>query len=474
MQIRARKADLFWNYGGLLFRMAGQLLLLPLVLSLLDSEYVGLWYVFQSISSFIATFQSGFSPTFARNVAYCWSGKRTFSRSGLGDDSAGRVDWGVFRCLVSACRLVYRTISFVALAAIGTLGTAYVLGVAGGLEPLSYVPAWAVFCIAVFLNIFFSYYESLLRGIGDFVGVNIATIVSSALQIAATVVMLAAGMGVVSCSLGFLLQGVVFRMACRHFFFSGEGVAAGLASAAEPGSREVRSMVSTISANAFRDSVVSVANYLATAANTLLCAAFVGLSESSAFSVSLQVLNACVNVSSVVLTTYQPSLQSAYANGDRAMERLLSARSVVSFHALYAFCLAVLVTVGVPLLELLKPGASLSVPLTLALGLYLMLWKQQSICATLIANTNHIPYMVPFVVSSLAGIALSALLLHVSGGSVYALIAGEALAQAVYNNWKWPHEAASRLGMSYADFLTLGFTEIATSCRSFLRRMLSQ
>lgn len=76
---------------------------------------------------------------------------------------------------------------------------------------------------------------------------------------------------------------------------------------------------------------MSVANYVATTANTLLRAAFVGLAESFVFSVTLQLVNACVNVSAVMLTTYQPSLQSAYANRDIELERDLSGKSMASF-----------------------------------------------------------------------------------------------------------------------------------------------
>lgn len=92
MQIKARGRDVLWNYGGLFFRMAGQFFVLPLVLSLLDSEYVGLWYVFTAVSGFIVLFQAGFDPTFARNVAYCWSGARSFSKNGLADEYGEGVD----------------------------------------------------------------------------------------------------------------------------------------------------------------------------------------------------------------------------------------------------------------------------------------------------------------------------------------------------------------------------------------------
>lgn len=104
-----------------------------------------------------------------------------------------------------------------------------------------------------------------------------------------------------------------------------EGVSDGLAGASKPEKTDIEKIRLAISSNAYRDTAVSIANYVATTANTLLCAAFVGLAESSVFSVTLQLVNACVNVSAVMLTTYQPSLQSAYANRDIELERDVSA-----------------------------------------------------------------------------------------------------------------------------------------------------
>ena len=71
MQIYSKSSDFIWNYSGLFFKMAGQLLLLPMVLSMLQDDLVGLWYVFLAVNSFVTTFQAGFGPTFGRNVAFC-------------------------------------------------------------------------------------------------------------------------------------------------------------------------------------------------------------------------------------------------------------------------------------------------------------------------------------------------------------------------------------------------------------------
>lgn len=468
MQIKARGTDVLWNYGGLFFRMLGQFIVLPLVLSLLDSAYVGLWYVFLAVNGFIVIFQAGFAPTFARNVAYCWSGARSFSKNGLAAEYGEGVDFGVMAALLAACRAVYMRIALVCLAAISTFGTLYVVGVSGSLDPSTYASAWALFCLAVFVNVLFSYWESMLRGVGDFVGVNKATILASLAQIISSAAMLLLGCGILSCAVGFFLQGLVFRAFCRYFFFKVDGVASGLAGAARPGRGEVKEIRAAISANAYRDTAVSVANYLVTTANTLLCAAFVGLAESSAFSVTLQLINACVNVSSVMLTTYQPSLQSAYANRDVELERDLSGKSMASFALLYGACLVLVVLVGMPVLGIFKPGIDSSPLLTVALGVYFFLWKQQSNCAMLIANTNRIPYMWPFLISAGLGVVASYLLLNLMGGSIFGLVLGQGLVQLAYNNWKWPHEAAKRLGTTYPRLMAGGFRSLTALAKARL------
>lgn len=43
---------------------------------------------------------------------------------------------------------------------------------AARLDPSTYIAAWALFCVSVFVNVHFSYWESMLRGVVDFVGVN--------------------------------------------------------------------------------------------------------------------------------------------------------------------------------------------------------------------------------------------------------------------------------------------------------------
>ena len=80
----------------------------------------------------------------------------------------------------------------------------------------------------------------------------------------------------------------------------------------------------------------------------------------------------------------------------------------------------------------------------------------------LIANTNRIPYMWPFVISAGLGIVASYLLLNLLRGSIYGLVLGQMVVQLAYNNWKWPHEAAKRLGTTYPKLMASGFKSLTS------------
>lgn len=80
MQIKISKADLIWSYWGTIMTLSSQVIMLPLVVYFLNSEMLGLWYVFVSLGAVANLFDFGFTITFARNIAYCWSGANTLKK----------------------------------------------------------------------------------------------------------------------------------------------------------------------------------------------------------------------------------------------------------------------------------------------------------------------------------------------------------------------------------------------------------
>ena len=458
MQIVANKKDFIWNYIGLFFRMGKSIILLPLLLGLLSADRLGLWYVFLAISNFIATFQAGFSPSFARNIAYCWSGSTGITRRGVSSEHGDSVDFELFSGLMDACRVVYRAISVVVLLILSTAGTAYVLNVSSGLDVREVLPAWIIFCLAILLNIYFSYYESLLRGVGQFSGVNRAIIFSNLIQIVSALVLLLAGWGILACALSFLLQGLSYRLFCHKYFWALGNVKEGLAQAGKQPRKRVHALVREVAPNAVKDTVVSVANFLTTNATTLLCSMFLSLAETGVLSVALQLFNMVANVSAVLLTTYQPTLQSAFANGNRELERDVTAKVYVGYIAAYVIMAVMTIFVVFPVLTVIKSSFWLDWPLMGVMAVYYFLWRLYSTSATLITNTNNIPYMWSFIISAFLGIALSAFFMGVLGWGALGLVLGQLIVQLCYNDWKWPYEASKRLNTTFFSLISRGIS----------------
>lgn len=76
MQASVNKSDVIWSYLGTAFSMLSNLITIPMVIYFLDSDLVGLWYIFVSIGAIANLFDFGFTVTLARNITYVWGGAR--------------------------------------------------------------------------------------------------------------------------------------------------------------------------------------------------------------------------------------------------------------------------------------------------------------------------------------------------------------------------------------------------------------
>ena len=68
MKISLTKKDVIWSYIGTIISMGSNLIMLPFLMYFLDSDMLGLWYIFASIGAIATLFDMGFAVTFARNI----------------------------------------------------------------------------------------------------------------------------------------------------------------------------------------------------------------------------------------------------------------------------------------------------------------------------------------------------------------------------------------------------------------------
>jgi O-antigen/teichoic acid export membrane protein len=457
MQIKARLSDHLWNYAGTFFSLSNSVLLLPFLIYFLNADAIGLWYVFLAVSGFVSLFQLGFSPSFARNIAYGCSGVKSITRDGRTLDFSDELDYFFIRKVILVCTRVYRVIAIVALLVVASIGTIYIIHISSEIAIEDYIPAWIIFCIAIFINLYYSYYESLLRGTGNITGLNKAIIISNCLKTILLIGCLLLGLGILSLAVGFLLQGITFRLLCRRFFYKTDNIGMHLRQCKIPIKREeISKLFSDISYNAFKDGIVSIANYMMTQAGSIICSLFLTLAETGIYSITFQLVNAVATISASMSISYQPALQSAFAINDKNTARDIISKTTALYCLIFPICLVLVVFIGVPILQFIKPTYDFDFLIFWGLGCYLFLWKQQSMFASYIASTNRIPYARSFIVAATLGVLLSSLFTGYFKFGIWGFILGQAIAQILYNNWHWITVVCSELNVSYFTLVKNG------------------
>lgn len=439
--------------------MAGSFLLLPLLIYFLSEEELGLWYVFMAIASFASLLEFGFTPTFSRNIVYCISGVDKLSKQGFDSSSDSRsVNWHLLRTMLRASKIIYAVIATIALLLSATIGTLYVKHISSGLSSDESFVAWSVFVLAIFMNLYFLYGFTFLRGLGDIEGENKAKTFARITQIALSAALLFGGFGLIGASLGFLANGLMMRVLSTYYFKRRKDIQEGMKGDEAPiSASEIKNVFSTIYFTAWRDGVVTVAWFGSTQAMTIICSLFLGLNETGTYSVMLQLATAVYNVASAYIRSFFPAWQAASVEHDTVRQRNIVSKGISCYYAGFLIGTLAVMLIVFPLLPIIRSSFLVDIPLYLGLSVYIFLLNQHSIFCSLIVGTNRIPYFKGYIVAAVAGIALSVVLCGIFQFGGWGLVLGQALPQLVYNNWKWPHFVLKELDTNIREMLWVGF-----------------
>jgi O-antigen/teichoic acid export membrane protein len=458
MHIKASRKDIVWNYLGTIFSMSSSFLLLPFVMLKLTGDELGLWYIFLSINGLVMLFDFGFDPTFGRNIAYAWSGASKLKKTGA-DFSNGKSgpNYRLLNILITTSKKIYGLISAIAFLMVATVGTIYVFQVSRNISGNNHIIAWMIFSVSLFVNLYMGYFSALLRGVGAVAVINRSMIFSKLAQLVVSVVLLFCGFKLIAVSVGFLLNGFVYRYLCKYGFYQYKNIGKNLEKLEEKvTSKQVKEIFQIVSYNAFRDGIVSISNYLTTQSSSIIASLFLGLTQTGVYSISLQFANAVAGISSAMINAYQPTLQSAYVNRDRDLEIEIVSRGMSVLYFLMivgTICVCLFVF---PILSIIKPDTSFSVPVYGMLSLYIFLWQQQAVSAAYISNTNQVPYAWPFVVCSILGVLLTVVTLKFTDLGIWSLIICPGFIQLLFNNWYWLYSVMRRLETNLVHVLLLG------------------
>lgn len=449
-----QSADLWWGYLAQALNIGSGLLLLPFVVHYLPTEQVGLWFVFITLAALAQLLEFGFQPTVVRNTAYVYAGAHTLYATGMPVDlhNTGQPNLALLTELISACKLVYRTVALLATLVLLIGGSIYIDVLTEGLpDRLPIIIAWIMYAGGTLTNFYFGYASAVLQGRGDVNLANRTLIASRAGLLTLGVVGLVCGLGLPSLGGATLVSCVIGRWLAMQYLYRDSSMRSALKNRANPSLVIARTMWH----NASRLGVVQVSAFLIQRGNVLVASSFLGLAAAASYGLTVTILMTLSNVAMAVLQIRLPALIRARTTNDDLLLREMFGEVLLISWILYTIGFILLLVAGNPLLAILAgKNALLPTPQLLIFGTILALEMNHSIAATFLTTRNTVPFLWPSVISGIATLLLSLTL--VASWGVWGLIAAQGLVQLAFNNWRWPWMVQQELNSSWPTLFALG------------------
>ncbi len=439
----------------------GSNLLLTLILfHFLDADTLGLWYVFQSLIAITTLFDFGFSVSFARNINFCWSGAVSLQKEGVSGCRGTEPNFRLMKITITVCRWVYLIISFFALLAMASVGTIYIRYITASTIGSRGMVAWTICVAAIFTNLYYGYFNALLRGVGAIQHTNKATVIARLIQIVLTVVLLLADFGIIGACVAYFSYGFTLRIMGKRYFFLYENIGKQLALIEErPKKEDVLKIFKVIWHNSAKEGIINISNYLSGNACTIIGSLYLTLAQTGVYSLGVQLASAVSQISMVLYTANQPVLQSASVIGDNGKIKRVMSFAMVTFLGVNIVGIVCLIYIGLPIFAMIKPDQIPTNALMLTICIYQMMLRFRECYATYFSASNRIVYMKSFLITSIMCVVFSIALLQIGFG-VFGLVTAQIISIGLHDVWVWPLRAHKEMQMGIVEMIKTGVQEI--------------
>lgn len=434
------KKDFVWTLLATFFKIGAGVLLFPFVLRKLPSEMVGVWTIFMTIAQLAYLFDFGFNVSFARNVAYIFSGVKALKREGHERvDDVDDVDYGLLSGTIRAMRYFYSRMSLFLFLLFATVGTCYVYYLLrdyqGDLREV-YL-SWIVVVLINCYNLYTLYYESLLNGLGLVKRVHQIIFVGNLVYIVFAILLIMMGGGLLAIVSSQAISVLIVRFLSRRSFYTEDMVDR----LKDVGNEDYRSILLTIAPNAMKVGLTSLGGFIINKSSVFVGSLFVSLELMASYGITLQLLAVIGMFGGVVTRVYMPKIFQWRVKGDVMLVKRMFVFSSVVMFVVFLVSGIVVVVCGDWVLSLLKSGTML-----LPTGLLILFFVQcylehnHANAAQYLLSRNEVPFFKASLMSAVGVLVMLLIFVVWLRMGVWGMILAPMLVQASYQNWKWPLE----------------------------------
>lgn len=451
--MKITKKDAAWNFVATLLKIGSGLIVLPLIIRYVSREEYGIWTIFLSYSALINLVDFGFSNSFTRSVTYIFSGARKLDKEGLQEaDFSPEVDYNLLKSGIAAMRFYYLRMAALYLVGVAVFGSWHlrvVLERAHLLEQTHIWFFWALFVAVSGYQLYTYYYDALMMGRGKVKQQKQIVVLTQGVNMLVMLAGITAGLGLGAMVLGLLVSVPLGRVLSRRCFYDAS-LKSALAGAVAKDNVQI---IKTLSTNAIKLGFTLIGGFLVVRASVLIGAVYLPLSDIASFGLTRQLTDVIVSISSVWFQAFYPQITHDRTKGNLLAVKQRYIQSWWFFVGLFVLGSLLMVTCGNLALTWID-SKTLLLPMRMTALLLLMAFLENNhvMAANLLLMENRVPFFKASLMAGAVTVSLMVVLLEGFGGGVWAMLLAPFLAQAMYQNWKWPLMIIRQYGIRSKDF----------------------
>jgi O-antigen/teichoic acid export membrane protein len=465
------RRDIIWAYTAQFFQIASGLLVLPLILRMLNTNEIAMYYLMLNISSLVVLFDFGFSGQFSRNFSYVFSGVKELKAEGIAvvpQDS--EIDYHLLKTIIKTSQVVYRFISLVALIILLTGGTYYIyLATEKFTLVNNALLIWVLYSASVFFNMYNMYLNALLTGKGAIAESRKAIVYSKLVFIIMACGLLFLRFGLLGFVAANLAAPFVQRLLSLKYFYQ-DGIKKKL-NEFKVHSKELKRYFLVIWYNAKKLGLVILGALAINKSGLFFAGLFLSADQVASYGLMIQLVGAIASIASTIFSIYQPKFANFRSKHD--MKGLLNDFSLAMgfFYILFLLASAVLVFFGDYLLVFIKSNVFLpGFKMLVFFSIISLLEQNHSLFASMITTGNTVPFVIPSLVAGLFIIVGTYLVIKYTDFGLFGMILVPGVVQICYANWKWPLVVCKELNISFGKFFCSSFKEALYGINRFFKK----
>jgi len=438
--ISINRKDVYWNYAATFLQIGSSVLLWPFILRIMTQEKIGIWTIFGSIIAIVTLLDFGFNPSFTRNVTYILSGVKTLKATGFQtvEENVG-IDYGLLKGLISVMRSFYSRIAFILFAVLSTAGAYYVniiLRAYSGDKKEVFI-AWFILCLVNSYSFYTLYYDALLIGMGKIKRSKQIAIVGHVLYLLVAVILILAGFGLVAIVSAQAISVVLKRILTYLVVYTAD-----LKNRLKNSSaKEKKEIFNAVYPNAVKVGLTGIGGVLVLRSQPIIGSIFLSLETIASYGITMQLIGILSGIATVYFGTYQPKIVQHQVQSNIFAIKNIYVKSCLTLAAVFFFGGMGILLLGSWTLNLIGSKTPLLPNICIFTALIISLLEtNHGMAGGILLTKNQVPFFKAALFAGLMTIVLLFLFLKIFNLGVWSLILAGGIAQAVYQNWKWPLE----------------------------------